>query len=419
MKRVRASIGAASRSVWLARNARWFEDKGPRRRPRLLVDVSVIMRHDAATGIQRVVRSVWWQLSRLNSAEFDVVPVHAGRSYGYCYAPDNFIEGGKPGRVPVGVKPGDRFLGLDLSAHYVPNLEEQLAHWRRAGATLHFVVYDLLPLSRPEWFEPATSHNFSRWFDTLRRHADQALCISNSVSEEVVKRTIGIPANQRLKVGRLFLSGDIAGSLPSAGLCEGVKVVLDRAQSHPTVLMVGTVEPRKGYDKAIDAFEHLWAKDVDSPQLVIIGKPGWKTSALQDRLRNHPQSGNKLHWLEDVSDEALTRFYSASRAVMLASYDEGFGLPVVEAASHRRWTLVRDLPVFREQNLPNALYFSDDAPEALAADIRNLVDVATSGPPSEARLPSWRWCVEQLIAEMTGLCDGPSQLASPRLRVVS
>jgi len=46
----------------------------------------------------------------------------------------------------------------------------------------------------------------------------------------------------------------------------------------------------------------------------------------------------------------------------MASHWEGFGLPLAEAMMQRRHVLARDLPVFREQNRPNVLFFEADRP---------------------------------------------------------
>lgn len=421
MKTFTSSGRSALRRLWLKSNRSAFSETGTIRRPRLMVDVSVIMRHDAATGIQRVVRSVWSQLKALEQTDFDVVPVYAGPSRGYCFAPEDFlVRAGRSASVPVGVRPGDKFLGLDLAAHYLPNYGEQLAAWRANGASVHIVVYDLLPIARPDWFEPGTRRHFSRWFDTLIAHADQALCISDSVAHQLRRRTIGTIAHERMRVGRLHLSGDIAGSLPSAGLTPNVIQTLERVGSRPTVLMIGTIEPRKGYDRALEGFERLWAEHDDSaPDLVIVGKPGWKTTAIQERIRSHPEHGRRLHWLENVSDEGLMKLYEASRAVFLASYDEGFGLPLIEAATHRRWALVRDLPVFREQRLSNVRYFDADSPEDLARELIDLVAVAEAGPPPVGgTAPNWTWCVARLLEEM-GLASNEEVRRPPLLRVVS
>lgn len=401
MKAIQESGEGLARRLWLLRNRRAFVDTGSPRAPRLLVDVSMIVRNDAGTGIQRVVRSVWSHLSALSGHEFEVVPVYAARGRGYCFAPVNFLGNHERfERIPVAAKEGDCFLGLDLAAHHLPKCTEQVNAWRANGAKVHVVVYDLLPLSRPDWFPPATSAHFVAWLNTLINHADQLLCISEEVAGQVRRLMTGMGAEGRPHIGRLYLSGDMAGSVPSCGLSPAVVQALELAWNEPTVVMVGTVEPRKAYDRAISAFELLWASSTSAPSLVIIGKPGWKTAALQARIRQHPEIGRRLHWLQEASDEALSRFYAVARAVFIASYAEGFGLPLAEAAMHQRWALVRDLPVFREQRLPNALYFDNDSASALAMQIEDILKLAEQRQPPRATLPSWSWCVRRLIEEI-------------------
>ena len=415
LKRLGAS---ALRRLWLSRNRHAFADRGAVRKPRLAVDVSVICRHDAATGIQRVVRSVWSHLSALDDAPFEVVPVYADKAHGYCFAPGDFLSPGgrKLERVPVGLRTGDRFLGLDLAAHHLPNFREQLAAWRSAGASVHIVVYDLLPLTRPDWFHPRTSLNFSRWLDVLRSEADRALCISDYVAQELRRRTAN--SHSQLAIGRLHLSGDIAGSMPTAGRSPQVSALLEHAGGRPAILMVGTIEPRKGYDRALDAFEQLWASDPAAPDLIIVGKPGWKTAALQQRIRSHPEHGHRLHWLDKVSDEALTGFYHACLGMLAASHDEGLGLPLLEAATHRRWILARDIPVFREQALANVRYFADDSADALAGELASLVQTALAGPAPIAKLSTWSSCVDRLIREI-GFEMPAAARGGPQLRIAS
>jgi glycosyltransferase involved in cell wall biosynthesis len=151
----------------------------------------------------------------------------------------------------------------------------------------------------------------------------------------------------------------------------------------------------------LEAFEWLWrTRPGDAPDLVIVGRPGWKTPALQEKLRSHAERGARLHWLTGVSDEGLCRLYDACTGVLIGSYGEGFGLPLVEAALFRRHVLARDLPVFREQRLPNVTYFIDESPAALAERLVELVSSGKAGPAPSATLPTWSHCVDGLLQEM-------------------
>lgn len=401
MTKFREMIQAHMRRLWLRRNVAAFYDAGPPRRPRLLVDVSVIVRNDAGTGIQRVVRSVWSHLLAHSGGAFDVVPVHAARGRGYCFAPLEFLsKRQRLEHVPVGVKDGDHFLGLDLAAHHLPKWSEQIDAWRANGAKVHVVVYDLLPWLHPAWFPPTTSERFASWLDSITKRADQLLCISEEVAGDLGRLLGPGPAGRKPRIGRLHLSGDVAGSVPSLGLSPEVVSTLNLIRTTPTVLMVGTVEPRKAYDKVISAFELLWKSGADAPSLLIIGRPGWKTAELQSRIRSHSEFGRRLHWLQQASDEALDRAYIAARAVLCASYAEGFGLPLAEAAAHGRWSLVRDLPVFREKRLPNVHYFTDDSAVTLAQSIEQIIRLAKQMNPPIADIAGWSPCVDKLIAEL-------------------
>lgn len=390
------------RKAWLWRNRFGFGKAATARRPRLLVDVSAIILHDAQTGIQRVVRAVWSELNARVDDVFEAVPVYATNKRGYCYAPPDFLDRRHRSgwhADPVSVHPGDKFIGLDLAAQLLPKYRRQLKAWRAHGASTHIVVYDLLPLMRPEWFSRATASHFKRWFDVLANDVDQAICISDQVAKDLRTHLRDAGMSSKLTIGRLRMGGDISASIPSTGLCEEAKSLLEHLRSKPAVLMVGTIEPRKGYDAALTAFEHLWrTRPNDAPDLVIVGKPGWKTDALQARLRSHPELLRRLHWFDRMSDEGLCMLYDACRGVLMASRGEGFGLPLIEAAMHRRPVLARDIPVFREQRLPNVQFFNDEEPAALGEQLMQLLTVGVT--METPQLPEWRECVEDFLVEL-------------------
>lgn len=408
-----ARFGA--RHVWLWRHRRKFGERPPADQPRLVVDVSAIIRHDAQTGIQRVVRAVWSELHRRNGQGFVLVPIYATHKQGYCYAPADFLDCppvlGAPRPVRLGA--GDKFLGLDLSAHLLPKYRQQLRAWRSHGATVHVVVYDLLPLLRPQWFNGKTSAHFHNWFSVLAEDADQAICISKQVARDLRHYLHERAPKSPLAITNMEMGGDIANSRPSEGVCQEVSELLDRLRFRPAILMVGTVEPRKAYDTALAAFEHLWRdRGGDAPDLVIVGKAGWKTKALQQRIRAHPEHGKRLHWLEGVTDEGLGRLYEACRGLFMASHGEGFGLPLAEAMVQRRYVLARDLPVFREQNLPNVLFFDDDLPETLGQELMDLTRVGPLSPHANFELPTWSDSVDSLLANLNIRQTGATPLGS-------
>lgn len=411
-----------ARLTWLWRHRAQFIEGTRATQPRVLVDVSTIIRHDAQTGIQRVVRSVWAELKRRDGAGFDVLPIFASQTHGYCIAPADFLDEAfvEGARRSLRVRPGDKFIGLDLSAHVLPKYRQQLRTWRAHGVTVHLFVYDLLPVLRPQWFSTRASANFREWLKIVAQECDQAICISKQVARDLrdFLHDVGNGAGRSAPlIAIIRLGGDLSRSRPTTGMRLENTQLLDKLRFRRAILMVGTIEPRKGHDVALAAFEDLWEKHGnDAPDLVIVGKAGWKTASLQRRLRNHPENGRRLHWLENVSDEALSKIYQACRGLLVASFAEGFGLTLAEALMHGRPVLARDLPVFRDQHLPNIVYFEDDRPEPLGAALLKLARAEAIAPTGRNELPTWETCVDELLTaiglpEVQPAVSPPSALA--------
>ena len=387
----------------------------------LLVDVSVIHQSDARTGIQRVVRSLLLQLLDAPPAGYRVRPIFATRQHGYRYVDPGFLEQraqapgatGEPRQTDVQVQSGDLFLCLDLAAHLLPRHQAQVLHWKRSGVKVHVMVYDLLPMLRPEWFNPKTTRNFKRWIKWVAVYADSAICISKTVQMELstwLSASFSLPLTA-LPASTIVLGADIDASAPSDGLPANAQFLLARLRNTPAVLMVGTLEPRKGYDQALAAFELLWQQSVSGPLLVLVGRSGWKTEALQEKLRTHVQAGKQLFWLEDGSDEYLANLYATCQGVLVASRAEGFGLPLIEAALYNKPVLARDLPVFREIALPGATFFSGEEPAGLATAITNWLQKSVHDKISNVRasrhVTTWQTTARQLL-EVLGLPGIPS-----------
>lgn len=410
-----AAIGAPGdpRHYELVAAAKAISFNQPPLPPRqLFVDVSAVVQLDLKTGIQRVVRSILLSLIQSPPAAFRIEPVYGvGGNQRYRYARrftaaligDTDLDLADD---PVEHRSGDIFLGLDLAAGVTLQNQRLLADMRDHGIRIYFVVYDLLPLLLPHAFPAGTEGAFRQYNETIARHADGLLCISRAVADELAE-WLGAHAAPRptpLQIGYFHLGADIAASIPSAGLPENAKEVFAAAARHPTVLMVGTIEPRKGHAQVLAAFELLWSKGTPV-NLVIVGKAGWMMDGLLNKIRAHPALHHTLFWLPGASDEMLTGLYESCSALMAASIGEGFGLPLIEAAQHGLPIIARDLPVFREVSGEHAFYFDGANPVELAAAMREWLDLHRAGQaPQSHAMPSLSWAQsgKQLLAALIG-----------------
>ncbi|MDN8913045.1 hypothetical protein Q0P10_14170, partial [Staphylococcus aureus] len=80
----------------------------------------------------------------------------------------------------------------------------------------------------------------------------------------------------------------------------------------------------------IRAFEVLWGRGSEKI-LVLVGRLGWLVDGLHNAILTHPEFGRRLIWLDDVDDASLIEAFQLSEGVIVGSFAEGFGLPLIEA----------------------------------------------------------------------------------------
>ncbi len=373
----------------------------------LLVDVSAMVNTDLRTGIQRVVRSVLlaliadpppgWRIEPVFSTGSNH-PYHYARRFGLDFIGETTLT---LEDAPIDLRPGDTFLGLDLFTNGTSQNEDLLQSMRDAGVNIYFVVFDILPMLRPDVFPFGTEQYFGDYLRTVAKVADGLVCISRSVADELMDWIAReqIKRVAPLQIGYFHLGADIGASAPSLGLPAHAPQVFAAVAARPTFLMVGTVEPRKGHAQALAAFDLLWQQGVDV-NLVIVGKQGWMVEKVTERLGTHPEKDSRLFWLPGVSDEMLEQLYGSCAALLAPSEGEGFGLPLIEAAQHKIAIVARDLPVFREVAGEHAHYFSGTDAHSLAASINDWLALRRDGQaPGSAGMPwlTWKESAQQVL----------------------
>jgi glycosyltransferase involved in cell wall biosynthesis len=270
---------------------------------------------------------------------------------------------------------------------------------RENGTKMYFIIYDILPIKFPEYFTSAGVW-FLNWLRFVVNNASGVICISKTVADEFIAwcESGNEERSRPLLVGYFHLGADYrppntfeSKTLSSLDLETAIKY-------RKSVLMVGTIEPRKGHRQALEAMNRLWSIEYDV-NLIIAGKRGWMMDSFFEELTSHREFGKRLFWLEDLSDEQLRGLYQSATVLLAASVGEGFGLPLIEAARYGLPIIARDIAVFREVMGKNAVYFSGPSPQELADALRlwfrRFVD---QNVPMSSALPilTWRESAMQL-----------------------
>lgn len=385
----------------------------------LFLDVSEICQSDAATGVQRVVRSFLIHL--LNSAikGFRVEPVYATREHDYKYArkfSSKFLNVKDTGIVDESISwlRGDIFFGLDMQHHVQLQHKSFYNRLIADGVTVKFLVYDLLPIQLADLFKDDDAKELHENWLKMIANTDGAICISRATADAFDSWILNnkITKSKTFHTSWIHIGADISSSVPSKGLPQDADDTVQKLRGKQTFVCVSTLEPRKGQQQILEAFNILWNENYEI-NLVFVGKKGWKIDELEHQISFHNKYNINLFWLQGISDQYLEKNYSASHCLIAASLNEGFGLSLVEAAQHGLSIIARDIPVFREIAGDHATYFKGQSPDNLSGIIKGwLIDYNKKQHVTAINMPwlTWKQSTEQLKNKLTADGYWPNQI---------
>jgi glycosyltransferase involved in cell wall biosynthesis len=174
-------------------------------------------------------------------------------------------------------------------------------------------IHDLDFLSHPERTDGEVRRDYPRF---VRQHAHLAdhIIVSSAYTAGEVHQRLGVP--------RAGISVCRAGAPP----WEARKTVPKAGH----ILFVSTLEPRKNVAGLLDAYQLLLASERHVPDLVLAGRATPAAAPWLARLNQPPLDGRVRH-LGYVSNEQRRALYEQAALLVLPSFNEGFGLPVLEA----------------------------------------------------------------------------------------
>jgi len=204
--------------------------------------------------------------------------------------------------VEMTCEPGDLLVLLDSSWHadFFPTAERL----KREGVGIVSVIYDLIPLTHPQFCDDGLVRVFEQWFDWIARTADGFIAISRTISDQV-RSEVQWRLGRDVAAERWFDHFHLGSELDLINQRAVVRHEVRRMfKGRAVYLMVSTIEPRKNHVYLLNAFDRLWEEGNDVA-LCFVGKVGWKCEKLIDRVKQHPQLNRCLFMFNDLSDREL------------------------------------------------------------------------------------------------------------------
>ncbi len=213
--------------------------------------------------------------------------------------------------------------GLGVSVHHGPHYTMP----SRSPVPCAVTVHDCTFFDHPEWHVRSKVAFFRRAIRRAAARAAVVVCVSQVTAERLYQvcpvRAPVVVAPHGVDHDRFTTHEDRPGADRAALAAAGIPV--DR----PLVAFVGTLEPRKGVVPLVQAFD-LVAEVVPDVVLVLGGQSGWGMAATEGAIAT-ARHADRIVRTGYLADEAVPALLRGAAAVAYPAYEEGFGLPALEA----------------------------------------------------------------------------------------
>ena len=361
---------------------------------RILYDVTVVrewLKAKYSTGIGRVSKELLISLKKMSY----VIPVEVSIKNGSpCIKRVDTITWDVTNEVIVPRNTDVYFMPeLQLRGIQVDRNHPKANVLRNQGIRCYAVIYDILPLRMPQYFEDKTSKAFDGYLREIVDNYDGILCDSKFVDDDIVnycqEHKIQSADGHEVVIGYFHLGSNSFEKKKEQSVSLDIKRFVDTEEK--VFLMLGTIEPRKGHKDVLKAFEQLWEEGCNY-KLCIAGHVGWNMGDFVDDIKNHPQLGKNLGFFEAISDSEVKYLYYHVTGLIQASYGEGYGLPLIEAGHYGVPILCSDIEVFHEVAGENAVYFTPHDIEQLQSRVIEFAQLVDQNKvPCSSKIKPTTW----------------------------
>lgn len=193
---------------------------------------------------------------------------------------------------------------------------------------------------------------------------------------EYAKRTIlehlNVP-NDMVSVVSCGVNEDLSVIPPEVARAVATSVL---GADAPFVLYIGNLKPHKNVPTLLSAYQILKARCHLPYKLVVIGDDPRGRPELQS-LAIDLGIAEDVTFLRKVRKEDIAAIYSAAEVVVQPSFEEGFGLPVIEAMACGTPVICSQSASLPEVGGDAAVYFDPNSSEQLSCVLQEVLDSPT------------------------------------------
>jgi len=273
------------------------------------------------------------------------------------------------------------------------------------------LIHDLIPIEFPEYALPGQNDKHRRRIETAAALAD-AVIVNSAVTRDAF-------APYLARAGRTppMLVAPFGVDLRAGSPTE------QPAVQPPYFVCVGTIEARKNHLLLLNLWRRLVFELGDTaPRLVLVGQRGWETENAVDMLERCPALRGVVLEQNNLSDVDVARLLEGAQALLLPSFAEGFGFPLIEALALGVPVICSNLAALRETGVSVPEYIDPlDGAAWRQAIIDYSLPASSRRTAQLRRLTGWKppsWAdhfaaVKRLIAEVSSVRQHSAEVPVP------
>lgn len=315
------------------------------------VDVTCYLQTEFTSGIQRVVREVMRRLDKKSSLQ--IIYLRYDQQSSKFKKTSLEKKGEKEDFDFEVLNKNDVFFEIDACWNIAPKRSALYRKLKERGIQIITYIQDILPITHPEYFGKLGNWLFLGYIVACINYADRIVVTTEATRKSFYDLLKKIDC-QDISIDVIGLGGDLDEKC-SARPEKIDKTAFDFVAKHDKeyVLMTGTIEPRKNHRVILKAFEQKLFENQIS--LVIAGRIGWNSDDIV-QIMNRLRENKNFVFLEGKNNSTIRYLYEHAKIVAFPSFDEGYGLPIIEAMDYDVPVIAGDVPVLREVGGSYCLY---------------------------------------------------------------
>lgn len=319
------------------------------------------------SGIGRYIRNLLLELSKIDQKNEYVVFL-LKKDFDNLKLPENFhkvLADFKWYGVTEQVKFPFLLYKYNLDLMHFPHFNVPVFYRGKFVVTIHDLIHEKFEMRRATTHDPIVyklKHlGYKKVFSQAIKKAEKIITVSNYVKDELIKNWQ--VSERKIVVTPEAVEGQLIARATDCTQKEIERVLGKFGVRPPYIFYVGNAHPHKNVEGLIAAFQQLKLKNknlkfkINDLQLVLSGHDHYFWERVKKSQESRVKSHGDIVFTGFITDKELVALYKSAEVFVMPSFEEGFGIPILEAMACGTPVISSNIGALKEVGGDGALYF--------------------------------------------------------------